>query len=142
MWPPLEHNWSFCRSTSPPAGAQRPRPLGSRTCTHRDETTGGGRLKSEPILWRVVVVRLLFQLSSGVVMQEVLHEGNSGAQTLQHGVQVAGVARVVQSAHSQHARRLKQPLTAITSLPPDRARRRQRCWNHLQSICTLNCTMY
>lgn len=87
-------------------------------------------------------MRLLFQLSSGVVMQEVLHEGNSGAQTLQHGVQVAGVARVVQSAHSQHARRLKQPLTAITSLPPDRARRTGRCWNHLQSICTLNCTMY
>lgn len=65
------------------------------------------------------MVRLLCQRSSGVPMQQVLHEGHSGAQTLQHSVQVAGVARVVQSAHSQHARRRQQ---AIPGLPPGRAR--------------------
>lgn len=87
--------------------------------------------------WWLVVVRLLCQLSSGVVMQKVLHEGHGGAQALQHGVQVAGIARVVQSAHSQQAEAgrwlqlcseaaalplVPQPVTAVTNLPPDRVR--------------------
>lgn len=71
-------------------------------------------------------------------MQKLLHEGHGGAQALQHGVQVAGVARVVQSAHAQQAaagRRLQlcseaaalllvpEPVAEVTNLPPDRVRR-------------------